>query len=172
MPQACPSGQGLLSRRCSVLTNLMRGLFLKPEIPAGLTPTSRGPVPRHIERATSDTIAMVTWPATAHKLVQLQHALGESTPERWQPPTTLQRIGACFVCFEPTQDAGTTGDAGFAAAAVTYRRRVPAGGDHQRARWRAVPGRGDLAGPPQHRPGGLTPQLAHSFLHHAALSVA
>src|SRR5215208_4591344 len=31
-------------------------VFLKPEIPAGLTPISRGPVPRHIERATSDTI--------------------------------------------------------------------------------------------------------------------
>jgi deoxyribonuclease V len=70
---------------------------------------------------------MVTWPATANELVQLQHALGESTPERWQPPRTLRRIGACFVCFEPVQGAGATGDAGFAAAAVTYRRRVLAG---------------------------------------------
>jgi hypothetical protein len=39
-----------------------------------------------------------TWPATAHKLTRLQHALGELTPARWQPPTTLPRIGACFVC--------------------------------------------------------------------------
>jgi deoxyribonuclease V len=70
---------------------------------------------------------MATWPATAHELVQLQHALGESTPERWQPPTTLRRIGACFVCFEPVQGTGAPGDAGFAAAAVTYRRRVLAG---------------------------------------------
>jgi hypothetical protein len=43
---------------------------------------------------------MATWPATAHKLTRLQHALGELTPARWQPPTTLPRIGACFVCFE------------------------------------------------------------------------
>jgi deoxyribonuclease V len=70
---------------------------------------------------------MATWPATAHELVQLQHALGESTPERWQPSTTVLRIGACFVCFEPVQGAGATGDASFAAAAVTYRRRVLAG---------------------------------------------
>ena len=71
---------------------------------------------------------MATWPATAHELVQSGSTpSGDSTPERWQPPTTLRRIGACFVCFEPVQGAGATGDAGFAAAAVTYRRRVVAG---------------------------------------------
>jgi len=43
---------------------------------------------------------MTTWPATADELIQLQQALGELTPERWQPSTTLLRIGACFVCFE------------------------------------------------------------------------
>jgi len=70
---------------------------------------------------------MATWPATAHELTQLQQALGEMTPGRWQPPTTLLRIGACFVCFERVQGAGATGDRGFAGAAVTYRRRLLAG---------------------------------------------
>jgi len=46
---------------------------------------------------------MATWPATAHELTQLQQALGELTPGRWQRPTTLPRIGACFVCFEQGQ---------------------------------------------------------------------
>ena len=70
---------------------------------------------------------MATWPATAHELIRLQHALGELTPEPWQPPETLQRIGACFACFEPVQGAGATGDRGFAGAAVTHRRRLLAG---------------------------------------------
>jgi deoxyribonuclease V len=70
---------------------------------------------------------MATWPATAHELIQLQQVLGEITPERWQPPTTPPRIGACFICFERVQGAGATGDTGFAGAAVTYRRRLLAG---------------------------------------------
>ena len=70
---------------------------------------------------------MATWPATADELIQLQHALGELTPARWQLPATLARIGACFVCFEQVQGAGATGDAGFAGAAVTHRRRLLAG---------------------------------------------
>jgi deoxyribonuclease V len=70
---------------------------------------------------------MTTWPATAHELTRLQQALGEMTPERWQPPTTLTRIGACFVCFERTQGAGSAGDRGFAGAAVTHRHRLLAG---------------------------------------------
>jgi hypothetical protein len=57
---------------------------------------------------------------------RLQRTVGELTPERWQPPTTLRRIGACFVCFERVQGAGAAGDAGFAGAAVT-RRRLLAG---------------------------------------------
>jgi deoxyribonuclease V len=71
--------------------------------------------------------AMAIWPATMDELIRLQHALGETTPEPWQPPTTLPRIGACFVCFEPAQGAGAAGDRGFAGAAVTYRRRLLAG---------------------------------------------
>jgi hypothetical protein len=43
---------------------------------------------------------MATWPATADKLTQLQQALGELTPDHWQPPANVLRIGACFVCFE------------------------------------------------------------------------
>jgi deoxyribonuclease V len=70
---------------------------------------------------------MATWPTTAHELLRLQQALGELTPERWQPPTTLTRIGACFVCFEPVQGAGAAGDRGFAGAAITHRRRLLAG---------------------------------------------
>jgi deoxyribonuclease V len=70
---------------------------------------------------------MTTWPATADELIGLQQALGELTPERWQPPTTLQRIGACFVCFERVPGAGAAGDAGFAGAAVTHRRSLLAG---------------------------------------------
>jgi deoxyribonuclease V len=70
---------------------------------------------------------MATWPATAHELIRLQHALGEMTPERWQPPTTVLRIGACFVCFEPVQGASAAGDRGFAGAAITHRRRLLAG---------------------------------------------
>ena len=70
---------------------------------------------------------MATWPATAHELIQLQQALGELTPERWQPPTTPPRIGACFVCFERVQGAGGAGDRGFAGAVVTHRRRLLAG---------------------------------------------
>jgi hypothetical protein len=46
---------------------------------------------------------MATWPASAHELTRVQQALGEMTPEGWQPPATLRRIGACFVCFEPLQ---------------------------------------------------------------------
>jgi deoxyribonuclease V len=70
---------------------------------------------------------MATWPATADELTQLQHALGELTPEPWQPPATVLRIGACFVCFERVHGAGAVGDRGFAGAAVTYRRRLLAG---------------------------------------------
>jgi deoxyribonuclease V len=70
---------------------------------------------------------MMTWPATAHELTQLQQALGEMTPGRWQPPTTLRRVGACFVCFERVQGAGAAGDRGIAGAAVTHRRRLLAG---------------------------------------------
>jgi deoxyribonuclease V len=70
---------------------------------------------------------MANWPTTAHELTQLQHAMGEMTPEHWQPPTTLQRIGACFVCFERVHGAGAAGDRGFAGAAVTHRRRLLAG---------------------------------------------
>jgi deoxyribonuclease V len=70
---------------------------------------------------------MATWPATAQELIRLQHALGEMTPERWQPPTTVLRIGACFICFEPVQGAGAAGDRGFAGAAITHRRRLLAG---------------------------------------------
>jgi deoxyribonuclease V len=69
---------------------------------------------------------MTTWPATAQELIQLQHALGELTMELWRPPATL-RIGACFVCFEHAQEAGGTGDRGFAGAVVTERRRLLAG---------------------------------------------
>jgi deoxyribonuclease V len=70
---------------------------------------------------------MATWPVTAHELIRLQQALGELTPEHWEPPMTSLRIGACFVCFEPVQGAGAAGDAGFAGAAVTSRRRLLAG---------------------------------------------
>jgi deoxyribonuclease V len=70
---------------------------------------------------------MATWPATADELSRLQQALGEVTLERWQPPTTLRRIGACFVCFEPVHGAGAAGDRGFAGAAVTDRRHLLAG---------------------------------------------
>jgi deoxyribonuclease V len=81
---------------------------------------------------------MMTWPTTVDELIQLQQALGEMTPERWQPPTTLVRIGGCFVCFERVQGAGAAGDAGFAGAAVTHRHRLltgvtssgPAGGPY------------------------------------------
>jgi deoxyribonuclease V len=70
---------------------------------------------------------MAIWPATAHELIQLQQALGEMTPERWQPPMTLSRIGGCFICFEPVRGAGAAGDRGFAGAVVTHRRRLLAG---------------------------------------------
>jgi deoxyribonuclease V len=70
---------------------------------------------------------MATWPATADELTQLQQALGELTPDHWQPPTTVLRIGACFVCFERAHGAGAAGDKGFAGAAVTSRRRLLAG---------------------------------------------
>src|SRR5829696_534989 len=75
----------------------------------------------------SDTIGMATWPATVHELTQLQQALAEMTPERWQPPAKVVRIGACFVCFERVHEAGAAGDRGFAGAAVTSRRRLLAG---------------------------------------------
>jgi deoxyribonuclease V len=70
---------------------------------------------------------MTIWPATADELIQLQQALGELVPEHWQPPATLSRIGACFVCFERVQGAGAAGEMGFAGAAVTHRRRLLAG---------------------------------------------
>ena len=70
---------------------------------------------------------MATWPATADELTQLQQALGELTPGRWQPPATVLRIGACFVCFERVHGVGAAGDRGFAGAAVTHRRQLLAG---------------------------------------------
>ena len=70
---------------------------------------------------------METWPATVQELTQLQHALGEMTSERWQPPATVMRIGACFVCFGRMHGAGAAGDRGFAGAAVTSRRQLLAG---------------------------------------------
>ena len=70
---------------------------------------------------------MTTWPATAHELIRLQQALGQMTPARWQPPATLRRIGACFICFERVQGVGSAGDRGFAGAAVTAGRRLLAG---------------------------------------------
>ena len=70
---------------------------------------------------------MATWPATADELTQLQQTLAEMTPGRWQPPTTVLRIGACFVCFERVHGAGAGGDRGFAGAAVTHRRPLLAG---------------------------------------------
>jgi deoxyribonuclease V len=70
---------------------------------------------------------MATWPATAGELTRLQRALGQMTPERWRPPGTLERVGACFVCFERTQGPGSAGDQGFAGAVVTHRRRLLAG---------------------------------------------
>jgi deoxyribonuclease V len=70
---------------------------------------------------------MATWPATTDELTQLQQALREMTPGRWRPPTTVLRIGACFVCFERVHGAGAAGHRGFAGAAVTYRRRLLAG---------------------------------------------
>jgi len=76
---------------------------------------------------------MAIWPATAHELTQLQQALGELTPEPWQPPTTVLRIGACFVCFERVYGAGDASDRGFAGAAVTDRRRLLAGVSVSRA---------------------------------------
>jgi deoxyribonuclease V len=70
---------------------------------------------------------MTIWPATGDELIQLQHALGELVPEHWQPPATLSRIGACFICCEGVQGAGAAGEMGFAGAAVTHRRRLLAG---------------------------------------------
>jgi deoxyribonuclease V len=49
------------------------------------------------------------------------------TPERWQPPINLERIGGCFICFEQVQGAGAADDRGFAGAVVTHRRRLLAG---------------------------------------------
>ena len=70
---------------------------------------------------------MGTWPATADELIGRQRALGELAPEPWRPPAALERIGACFVCFERVPGVGAAGDAGFAGAAVTHRRRLLAG---------------------------------------------
>ena len=61
-------------------------------------------------RKPSDTSGMAIWLATADELTQLQQALGELTPEHWQPPAAVLRIGACFVCFERVHGAGAAGD--------------------------------------------------------------
>src|SRR5215216_6397898 len=70
---------------------------------------------------------MATWPAIDHELIRLQHDLGELAPAPWQPPMGRLRIGACFICFERVQGAGSAGDRGFAGAAVTAGRRLLAG---------------------------------------------
>jgi len=70
---------------------------------------------------------MAIWPTTTDELTQLQQTLGELTPEHWLPPTTVMRIGACFVCFERVHGPGAAGDRGFAGAVVTSRRRLVAG---------------------------------------------
>ena len=64
---------------------------------------------------------MAIWPATADELIQLL------TPEHWQPPMTVLRIGACFVCFERVHGSSAAGDRGLAGQRSTSRRRLLAG---------------------------------------------
>jgi deoxyribonuclease V len=81
---------------------------------------------------------MATWSATVHELTQLQHALAEMTPERWQPPANVLRIGACFVCFEPSRELVpqvTEGSPGSGDPSPPAAGR----GERQRARRRILP---------------------------------
>jgi deoxyribonuclease V len=123
---------------------------------------------------------MATWPATADELSRLQRALGEMTPDRWQAPTTLHRIGACFVCFEPVQGAGAAGDRGFAGAAVTDRRRLlagvsvsgPAGAPYLPvllALWKGAAARAGRARPPDHPEVLVVNATGRDHPHHAGL---
>jgi hypothetical protein len=63
---------------------------------------------RHITRGTSDTIGhgdLAGHRSRAHPAAASPQG---DDPGRWQPPTTLLRIGACFVCFERVEGAGAT----------------------------------------------------------------
>jgi deoxyribonuclease V len=114
-------------RRESGAVHLTRTVVASTGRAAGCAASRAAGLPQWLRSGRWTLSGMATWPATADELIQRQHALRELAPECWQPAATLQRIGACFVCFERVQGAGAAGDMGFAGAAVTHRRRLLAG---------------------------------------------
>lgn len=70
---------------------------------------------------------MSRWPHSAADLVEVQRALGQAAPTRWQHPAGLLRVGACYVCVDqhPAGSGQPAGrELGWAAAAVVSGRRV------------------------------------------------
>jgi deoxyribonuclease V len=49
---------------------------------------------------------MGLWPTSATRLVELQEALGRSSPEPWEPAAAGMAVAGCFVCFAPTTCPG------------------------------------------------------------------
>jgi deoxyribonuclease V len=69
----------------------------------------------------------LTWPNSAAALIETQWALGQATPDRWSPPTSDVRVGACFACFADafsTAPRRSGAELGWAAAAVTSGRHL------------------------------------------------
>jgi deoxyribonuclease V len=66
------------------------------------------------------------WPTTAAELVAVQEELARARPQPWAVPAEVDRIAACFVCFERGRSGpGLAGDPGWAAACLVARSREP-----------------------------------------------
>lgn len=68
-----------------------------------------------------------SWPTSAEALRGAQRELALSQAPPWQPPANAYAIGGCFVCFaRDARPRGVEGEPSWAAAAVTFERRVVA----------------------------------------------
>lgn len=67
------------------------------------------------------------WPTTPEELVIVQERFAAASPEPWQPGGPVRSVAGCFVCFaRGSHDVGTTGDPGWAAAALLVDGRLTA----------------------------------------------
>ena len=66
------------------------------------------------------------WPISADSLSVVQEELARATPPPWPVPAEVDRVAACFVCFERGRSGpGAAGDRGWAAACLAAPPREP-----------------------------------------------
>jgi deoxyribonuclease V len=66
------------------------------------------------------------WPTTAAELLRVQEELARARPEPWRLAAAVDRVAACFVCFERGRSGpGHAGDQGWAAACFVAPLREP-----------------------------------------------